>query len=159
MNHHPQLVLYEADAKVIQGVVDRLRDEALARAVFLIDKDGQVIGASGDTKDLDVTSLATLAAGNIAASGVIAELLQEREFTTQYHEGERANLHVQIIQGRVILLVVFDHRSSLGLVRLRSRRATLELVGWLASLSEAPAEGLPAMPEITDADIDRLFND
>ena len=77
--------------------------------------------------NIDTTSLASLTAGNIAATGGIANLLRENEFTTQFHEGKNAHIHIQLIKSRVILVVIFDARSSLGLVRLRVRKASDEL--------------------------------
>ena len=69
------------------------------------------------------TSLASLAAGNIAATGGLASLIGEKEFSILFHEGERDNMHISVIDNRLILVVIFDKRSSVGLVRLRVRRA------------------------------------
>jgi hypothetical protein len=62
---------------------------------------------------------------------------------------------------RVILVVLFDERSSLGLVRLRVRKATQELIQILDVLVKKSASGnQPSVfSEITDDDIDNLFND
>src|SRR5260370_10751452 len=94
---------------------------------FLVDKNGQLIASVGATENLDTTSLASLTAGNIAATGGLAKLIGEKEFSILFHEGERDNLHISIIGGRVILVVIFDTRSSLGLVRLRVKKASDEL--------------------------------
>ena len=59
-------------------------------------------------RDIDTTSLASLTAGNIAATGGIAKLLGEEEFPTQFHEGERDNIHIKLVGNRVILVVIFD---------------------------------------------------
>ena len=75
-----------------------------------------------------MTSLSSLTAGNVAATGGIAKLLREKEFTSQFHEGEKTNVHITLVGSRVILVVLFDERSSLGLVRLRVKKATEELV-------------------------------
>ena len=40
-----------------------------ARAVLVIDKNGQAIARAGETEQLDVTSLSSLTAGNVAATG------------------------------------------------------------------------------------------
>jgi predicted regulator of Ras-like GTPase activity (Roadblock/LC7/MglB family) len=157
----PQMVMYEEEFAQVQAVTDRLVRDANARVVFVVDKNGQMISASGDTADLDTTSLASLAAGNIAATGGIAKLLREGEFATQYHEGQRQNVHIQVVSGRVILVVIFDSRTSLGLVRLRVKRATDYLVRIFESVvakSEASLKNTP-FAEITDDDIDNLFND
>ena len=154
-----QSVLYEEEFHQIQAVVDRLVREANAKVVFTVDKNGQLIAASGELDNLDTTSLASLAAGNIAATGGIAKLLREDEFATQFHEGANANVHIQLGGGKIILVVIFDSRSSLGLVRLRVRRATQQLNKIFESLAaRQPAEGSP-FAEITDEDIDNLFND
>lgn len=158
---NPQMVMYEEEFNQIQTVVDRLVKEANAKVVFIVDKNGQLIAASGDTDNLDTTSLASLTAGNIAATGGIAKLLKENEFATQFHEGEKANIHIQLVGNRVILVVIFDSRSSLGLVRLRVRKASDELNGiFEALLNKVQAPGADApFAEITDEDIDNLFND
>jgi predicted regulator of Ras-like GTPase activity (Roadblock/LC7/MglB family) len=158
---NPGMVMYEEEFIQIQAVVDRLVREANAKVVFIVDKNGQLIAASGEVGNIDTTSLASLTAGNIAATGGIAKLLKEQEFATQFHEGENANIHIQLVDNRVILVVIFDSESSLGLVRLRVRRATDELkrvFDTLAKKALAPGHDSP-FAEITDDDIDNLFND
>src|SRR6187431_974423 len=158
---NPQMVMYEEEFNQIQTVVDRLVREANAKVVFIVDKNGQLIAAAGETEQLDTTSLASLTAGNIAATGGIAKLLRENEFATQFHEGESQNIHIQLVGNRVILVVIFDAKSSLGLVRLRVRKATDELIKIfevLLNKSAAPGGDSP-FAEITDDDIDSLFND
>jgi predicted regulator of Ras-like GTPase activity (Roadblock/LC7/MglB family) len=120
---NPQMVMYEEEFNQIQtAVVDRLVKDANAKVVFIVDKNGQLIAASGDVDNLDTTSLASLTAGNIAATGGMAKLLKENEFATQFHEGEKANIHIQLVGNRVILVVIFDAKSSLGLVGLRVKQ-------------------------------------
>ncbi|NOY93033.1 MAG: roadblock/LC7 domain-containing protein [Deltaproteobacteria bacterium] len=158
---NPQMVMYEAEFNQIQAIVDRLVREANAEVVFIIDKNGQLIASAGDTADVDTTSLASLTAGNIAATGGIAKLLRENEFTTQFHEGERANIHIQLVGNRVILVVIFDNKTSLGLVRLRVKKSSEQLNGIFEALLakvDDPEREAP-FAEITDDDIDNLFND
>lgn len=158
---NPQMVMYEEEFRRIQAIVDRLVREANAKVVFIIDKNGQLIANAGETDHLDTTSLASLTAGNIAATGGIAKLLRENEFTTQFHEGEHANIHIQLVGNRVILVVIFDNKTSLGLVRLRVKRASEELntiFEELLNKVQDPSHETP-FAEITDDDIDNLFND
>ena len=157
----PQIVMYEEEYKQISTVCDRLCRESNAKVVFVVDKNGQLIASAGQTSNLDTTSLASLTAGNIAATGGLAKLIGEKEFSILFHEGERDYLHISIVGGRVILVVIFDGRSSLGLVRLRVKRASQELGAIFENLMrklEDPAAGSP-FTEITDEDIDNLFND
>src|SRR3972149_3282864 len=93
----PQLVMYEEESQLINVVLERLNREANAKVVFLVDKNGQLRSASGDTKNLDTTSLASLTAGNIAATGGLAKLIGEKEFSILFHEGEKDNIHISIV--------------------------------------------------------------
>jgi len=92
--------------------------------------------------------------------GGLAKLIGEKEFPSQFHEGERESLHMSIVGGRVVLVVIFDARSSLGLVRLRVKKAGEELARVFEQLSlrqAAPGAKSP-FAEITDDDIDNLFS-
>ncbi|HZN01945.1 MAG TPA: roadblock/LC7 domain-containing protein [Candidatus Polarisedimenticolia bacterium] len=159
------LILHPEEYERIREVMARLRSECNAKMVFLIDKNGQQICAQGETDAIDTTALASLAAGNVAATDSLARLIGEKEFSILFHEGERDNLHISVVAGRVILVVIFDERSSLGLVRLRVKRGSTDLRTVLETVwsrSAAPrkaAAGGSPFGEITDEDIDRLFSD
>jgi predicted regulator of Ras-like GTPase activity (Roadblock/LC7/MglB family) len=163
----PDLVLYDEEFRKIKESLQRLASDANANVVFLVDKNGQQIAAVGDLTTLDTTSLASLTAGNVAATDGLARLIGEREFSILFHEGERDNIHISIVAQRVILVVIFDERTSLGLVRLRVRRAMAELekiFADIASKAEREKQSLQAdfdspFAEITDEDIDRLFSE
>ncbi|BDG10425.1 roadblock/LC7 domain-containing protein [Anaeromyxobacter paludicola] len=156
------LVMYDEEFRAITAVCEHLCRDANANVVFLVDKNGQLITSSGHAKgELDTTSLASLTAGNVAAMGGLAKLIGEREFPTQFHEGERESLHMSIVAGRVVLVVVFDARSSLGLVRLRVKKASEEIGRVLEKVAKRQASTAAQSPfaEITDEDIDNLFSD
>src|SRR3989337_1074539 len=156
------LVMFEEEFRQITTVIDRLLKEANAKVVFLVDKDGELMAASGATGEIDTTSLASLTAGNIAATDGLAKLMGEKEFSILFHEGERDNLHISIVAQRVILVVIFDSRSSLGLVRLRVKKASEDLVRIFADVmkkldqeaGKARAIFTTQFAEITDEDID-----
>jgi len=159
------MVLHPEEYERIREVISRLRSECNAKMIFLVDKNGQQIAAQGEIDALDTTALASLAAGNVAATDSLARLIGEKEFSILFHEGERDNLHISVVGGKVILVVIFDERSSLGLVRLRVKRGSHELKAILedvwskaAAPRKAAAGGSP-FSEITDEDIDRLFSD
>jgi predicted regulator of Ras-like GTPase activity (Roadblock/LC7/MglB family) len=159
-----QMVMYEEEYKRINYIIEKLLREANSKVIFLVDKNGQLISGVGDTERFDTTSLASLTAGNIAATGGLAKLIGEKEFSILFHEGEKDNLHISIVGGRVILVVLFDSRSSLGLVRLRVKKASEELTtifeGLMKKAEEKEKNGETEFPfaEITDDDIDNLFS-
>jgi predicted regulator of Ras-like GTPase activity (Roadblock/LC7/MglB family) len=156
----PSVVMFEEEQQQIQAVCDRLHRDSNAIAILVINKDGQEIAHAGDTEHLDVTSLSSLFAGNVAATGGIAKLLSEKEFSGQFHEGEKTSIHMSVAQ-RAILVVLFDTRSSLGLVRLRVKKAADDLNKVFDALVKKVAAGsnAPMLGEISDDDIDNLFND
>jgi len=157
-------VMYDEELKRINAVIEKLLRESNSKVIFLVDKNGQLISAVGETEHLDTTSLASLTAGNIAATGGLAKLIGEKEFSILFHEGEKDNLHISIVAGRVILVVIFDQRSSLGLVRLRVKKASDELgvifedLARKAQEMEKSGSNQSPFAEITDDDIDNLFN-
>ena len=155
------IVMRETRYHEIKAVLARLRMDASARLVVLVDKDGQQIACHGELGDLDTTSLASLVAGNVAATGGMAKLIGENEFPTLSHEGEKESIHICVI-GRVLLLVVFDDRSSLGLVKLRSKQLSHELAKVFNAIEQdsAAARANSSLPfsGITDEEIDSLFS-
>lgn len=155
------IIMHEQQFQQLRLILGKLRLESFSRVVFLVDKNGQQIATNGDVGDLDTTSLASLAAGNVAATGGMARLIGEREFPTLSHEGERESIHICII-GRVLLVVVFDDRSSLGLVKLRVKQASRDLSSLFEELERLAAERREReetlFAEITDDDIDSLFS-
>ena len=171
----PTLIIYEDDSKDIDAELQKLFQQTNAILAFLVDRNGQLIASVGQRQEsIDITSLASLTAGNIAAAGGMARILGEEEFSILFHEGERENIHITLI-GRAVLVVVFDQRSSLGLVRLRVKKS-VEVLGKIFAhvqqrLEKPPqAEGAPmgdaesskpgqASPfsEITEEDIEKLF--
>lgn len=158
------LVMYDEEYQRILLLLERLLRESNSKVIFLVDKNGQLIAATGETANLDTTSLASLTAGNIAATGGLAKLIGEKEFSILFHEGEKDNIHISIIGGRVILVVIFDHRSSLGLVRLRVKKASKDLAIVFEDLvnkttqETTSSKASSPFAEITDDDIDNLFN-
>jgi predicted regulator of Ras-like GTPase activity (Roadblock/LC7/MglB family) len=155
------IIMREEQYERIVSVLHKLRAESFSRVVFLVDKNGQPIAVQGDVSNIDTTSLASLAAGNVAATGGMAQLIGEKEFPTLSHEGERESIHICII-GRMLLVVVFDDRSSLGLVKLRVKQASRELA---VIFEDVERDSLQKRKQddalfagITDEDIDSLFN-
>jgi predicted regulator of Ras-like GTPase activity (Roadblock/LC7/MglB family) len=158
------LTLHSEDLTRFESLLGRLRDEANAKLVFLLDKNGQQIAGSGGFGEVDSTALASLTAGNVAATEGLSRLIGETGFTSMSHEGNQESLHITLISQRVILLVVYDEKSSLGLVRLRVQQSAAGLTTIVDDilkradqpLNLAGSTGSPIC-EITDEDIDALF--
>ncbi|HRH41655.1 MAG TPA: roadblock/LC7 domain-containing protein [Pyrinomonadaceae bacterium] len=154
-------IIQEHQFQKIKSLLARLCVESAARVVFLVDRDGQPIAVHGDIGDMDTTSFSSLAAGNVAATNSMAKLLGEDIFPTVVHEGERESIYICVI-GRSLLVLVFDDRSTLGLVKLRTKKASHELAAILEDVSleseKQKGEQNSFFAEITDEDIDSLFS-
>lgn len=154
-------ILQEHQFQRLKSVLARLCVECAARVVFLIDRDGQPIAFHGDIGDMDTTSFSSLAAGNVAATSSMAQLIGEDAFPSVFHEGERESIFISII-GRSLLVTVFDERSTLGLVKIRTKRGSYDVA---SILDEATIDSRnyqinqnSFFNEITDEDIDSLFS-
>jgi len=155
---NPQLALYDEELTEIREVVDRLHQDSRARTILIVDKNGQLISATGVDAELDTTSLSSLVAGNVAATGGIAKLIEEEEFTGQFHEGKEISVHMTIVARRIILVVLFDKNTTQGLVRLRVKKANEALTDIFERIAAKPKnEQNDVFNEITDDDIDALF--
>ena len=151
-------ILREPEYEALLSILRKLLADASAKVVFLVDKNGTLLASIGDAVGFDTTSLASLAAGNIAATGGLANLIGEKEFSILFHEGERDNMHLSVVAERLILVVVFDRRSSsVGLVRLRVRQATARLAAVMAVAVAASDASPGGVEELTEADIESLF--
>jgi len=154
---HGSFILREPEYEALLSVLRKLLVDASAKVVFLVDKDGTLLASAGDTVGFDTTSMASLAAGNIAATGGLANLIGEKEFSILFHEGERDNMHLSVVAERLILVVVFDRRSSVGLVRLRVRQASARFTTVMAAALAASDAEDGGVEELTEDDIESLF--
>ena len=154
---HRNFILREPEYEALLSILRKLLTDAYAKVVFLVDKNGVLLASAGDAVGFDTTSLASLAAGNIAATGGLANLIGEKEFSLLFHEGERDNMHISVVAERLILVIVFDRRSSVGLVRLRVRQASARLTAVMAVALAANDSETEGVEELTEADIESLF--
>ena len=154
-----QLVLYAQEVAEMAALCERLCTHTDAQAVLLVDKNGQFITSHGDVTKFDTTSLASLTAGNMASTQGLARLIGEDECPVVYHEGKNESLLLSVVATKAILVVIFDQRTTLGLVRLRAkktREALAHLFDTIASKAKQSPQGAP-FAEMTDDDIDNLF--
>ena len=111
--------IFEEDFWAINQQLSYLLRSTNAVIVLLIDKAGQVITSAGDLARLDVSSFASLQAADVAATGQLATLIGEKEFATLFHQGRKESIYVALVNQNIILVIIFDDRATLGLVRVR----------------------------------------
>jgi len=155
----PPFVLFQEESQRLNALCETLLRDSHARGVFLLHRDGQVIAQWGDLP-LDTTALASLVAGAVAAAGGLAQLVGEAPFPALLHEGARRSLHTSLVGDKLLLVVLFDERSSPALVRLKLKDAHRDLLALSEDLAARPLRALtPLFAELSDDDIDDLFGE
>jgi predicted regulator of Ras-like GTPase activity (Roadblock/LC7/MglB family) len=117
----------EDDFGAITKALERFLTDCNARCALLVDRTGQLVATVGQAPDFDPTAFATLTAADFSANDQLARMLGEPEFGALFHQGEKESMYLADIARRVILVVLFDNRTTLGLVKLRVRAAVGEL--------------------------------
>ena len=157
------LVIHQEEYEVINKALKELYEQTVSKLVLLVDKNGQQIATFGDTQLFDTAAFASLTVSNIIAANNIAELLGQKEFSLLAQEGESNNIYISLILDRIILIVVFTKLTSLGLVRLRVKKASIIFSDIFNKIFERAREDekLKKEPylfdEVTEEDIDKLF--
>ena len=150
----------EEDFARITQVLQRFLFDSNARCALIVDRSGQLVTTVGDRPNFDATAFASLTAADFSANDQLAKLLGEKDFNTLFHQGERESMLLADISRRVILVVLFDTRTTLGLVRLKMRLAVEELVKLFDGMFERDRNASATRPALladADDEIDRLF--
>jgi predicted regulator of Ras-like GTPase activity (Roadblock/LC7/MglB family) len=130
------IVITKKDIEQIDSCLNKVVSASLAHSVLLIDRSGQLIAHHGNTPGIDVLSLSALTAANFGATAEIARMLGEDEFTLLFHKGRSENVYFTAIGEHVIMVTLFDDRTSLGLIRLQINKIVGELSKILSSIFE-----------------------
>lgn len=117
----------ENDFKQIQHHLTAYLRESNARCALLVDRTGQLVATVGETPQFDPTAFASLTAADFSANDQLAKMIGEPEFASLVHQGEKESMYLADVGRRVILVVLFDNRTTLGLVKLRVRQTVLDL--------------------------------
>jgi predicted regulator of Ras-like GTPase activity (Roadblock/LC7/MglB family) len=121
------ITLHEAEFLRLKSILAKMQRDLRADLVLLINHSGQQIAYEGPVQDIDLTSLASLAAANLAATDGLARLVGEPQFSILYHQGRHRSIYISDLAQRFTLVVLFDETVSPGMVRWKVKRATVAL--------------------------------
>lgn len=130
------VIITDNDMKRINYCLNKMVSSSMAHSVLLIDRSGQLIAHHGNTPEIDILSLSALTAANFGATAEIARMLGEEEFTLLFHKGRSENVYFSAIGEHVIMVTLFDDKTSLGLIRLQINKIIDELSIILLSIFE-----------------------
>ncbi len=142
----PSIALYGEAFTRVSALLDELLQKAHVRYAMLVDRKGFVLAHRESlwaAKPPALDSIATLIAGNAAATSALAKLLGERRFNELVHQGERIGLYVEEVTADALLVVIFDETAPIGRVKLYSKKSIEEIVKLIDALG--PLE----MPEVS----------
>ena len=153
----------EEDATRIGALLNSLLREANAKTALLVDRTGQMLATVGEEPRFDPVAFASLTAADFSANDQLARMLGENEFAALFHQGEKDSLYLADVARRVILVVLFDNRTTLGLVKLRVKPAVGELNQLFTAMFERDGTGAKGPGMATEFlgeaedEIDKLF--
>ena len=150
----------EGDFGAITQSLHRFLQESNARCALLVDRSGQLVATVGEQPKFDPTAFATLTAADFSANDQLAKLIGETDFNSLFHQGEKESMYLADVARRVILVVLFDSRTTLGLVRLKMKHTVDELTKLFEQVFARPAQGQGGAPGLlagADDEIDKLF--
>lgn len=153
----------EQDGRRIDQLLRSFLHESNASCALLVDRTGQLITIAGERPAFDSTAFASLAAADFSANDQLASMIGEQEFSSLFHQGEKESMYLADVAKRVILVVLFDDRATLGMIRIKIRNVVHELSAVFSELfSRLPSQPTGSRLESAWADeaedeIDRLF--
>ncbi len=150
----------EDDYGAITRSLQQFLFDSNARCAMLVDRAGQLVATVGEQPRFDATAFATLTAADFSANDQLARLIGETEFSSLFHQGEQESMYLADIARRIILVILFDNRTTLGLVRLKVKGTVEELTRLFTELFQRSAGGAATQPNVlagADDEIDQLF--
>ena len=158
---HDRLTFYKDDVDKIDKLLAEFLRLSGAKCALLIDKEGHLVTKRGEQRTIDIDTISALVAGSFAATKEMARLLGEEEFTAMFHQGERDNIQLSLVGDSTLLTILFDDRTTVGMVRLYANETAKKL----AEIFKAAGERKDVSPNLGEAygndakkTLDRLFD-
>ena len=149
----------EDDYGAILRSLQQFLYDSNARCALIVDRSGQLVATDGEQPHFDPTAFATLTAADFSANDQLARLIGETEFNSLFHQGEQESMYLVDIARRVILVILFDNRTTLGLVRLKVKGTVEELARLFSHMFDRANDENrgPNILQGAEDEIDKLF--
>lgn len=115
-----RLVYYQEETDQIDRLLGEFLKLSNSKGAFLIDIEGHLVTQKGMSESINGDNLSALVAGSFAATKEIARMLGESEFSFILHQGKRDHIQFSRVSNRAILAIVFDDKTTTGMVTLYS---------------------------------------
>jgi len=77
-----------------------------------------------------------LVAGSFASTRALAKSLGEKEFSVVFHQGESESIHIALVADRCLIVIIFDDRTTIGMVRMYAKDVSGELEKIMAEIGK-----------------------
>jgi predicted regulator of Ras-like GTPase activity (Roadblock/LC7/MglB family) len=154
------IYLHEPEFKRIKAILDSVQKELRADIALLVSQSGQPIVISESENKFDYTSLASLAAANLAATDGLAKLVGEGEFSVLVHQGRNRSLYISDLLRKFSLVLVFNASTTLGLVRYKAKKTIILLEEVIQDVLKRtpPKEPAAGNPDFSEEELEKLLD-
>jgi predicted regulator of Ras-like GTPase activity (Roadblock/LC7/MglB family) len=121
------MILTKVEITGIHKTLLQMLKQSEAKCAILVDTDGKCLAKKGFTQAIDTDALAALIAGAFASTRAMAQLVGEKDFTVLFHQGQKDHIHNILVDSDTILTVIFDDRTTIGMVRLYAKEGARQL--------------------------------
>jgi predicted regulator of Ras-like GTPase activity (Roadblock/LC7/MglB family) len=155
------LILTKTEITQIHRALLQMLKQSEAKCAMLVDADGKCLAKKGFTANIDTDALAALIAGSFASTRAMASLVGEKDFSVLFHQGERDHVHNILVDDNTILTVIFDDRTTIGMVRLYSKESAKVLRETLVAAKKKtlPADKRVQIENDVEERLDDLFKE
>lgn len=151
------MILFEEESGELRDICETLKKSSYAKSIFLIDRDGQLLYAP-EKHGVDTDAMGSLLSGMVATTVGLLKLFAETEYTWQHIQGDKQSFYCEVIAKKLILIIVFDDRSTLGFVRSSVKKIDQKFINLLEKMKNTSQnKKTMVFSEISDEDIDDLF--
>jgi predicted regulator of Ras-like GTPase activity (Roadblock/LC7/MglB family) len=151
------MILFEEESAELKEICELVKKTAYAKVVFLIDRDGQILYAP-EKQGIDTDAMGSLVSGMVATAIGLLKLFNETEPAWHYIQGDQQCFYCEVMAKSLILIVVFDDRSTLGLVKSSVKKIDQKFINLLEKMKNSSQnKKTMVFSEISDEDIDDLF--
>ncbi len=143
------MILTKVEITQIHKALLQLLKQSEAKCAILVDTDGKCLAKKGFTQSIDTDALAALIAGSFASTRAMAALVGEKDFSVLFHQGQKDHIHNILVDDNTILTVIFDDRTTIGMVRLYAKEGARQLREITERVRKKP------LPETKKIDIEK----
>jgi predicted regulator of Ras-like GTPase activity (Roadblock/LC7/MglB family) len=128
------IILHQEDITQLTNILQRLVKKADIILSVLIHRDGHFLSAAGNDSMLNTTALSALVSANFASTIAIANLIGEREFKSQFHQGKDKCIFISLIDSNTFLASIFDRKTDIDTIKVYTKEYSSELLEYLETI-------------------------